>query len=285
VKRIAWVLVALFLLAVHAVYTYRHLPGELLLRVADGARLSFAQALPDLFRARLVFVGELHDQPSHHAAQLRLVRAFHEADRPVAVGLEMFRAESQPTLDRWVRGTLSLEEFLPAYYDNWNFPWVYYRDLFLYAREHGIPLVGLNVPEETVRQVARGGFESLTPEQVGQLPPIRCEVDPTYEDFIRRALGMHSPGGRAFLNFCEAQLVWDTAMAVNLVRFLEDNPEHTVVVVAGSGHAWKRGIPEQVARIRQISTRVLVPRIPRRLEPTTISPADTDYLWEGLELE
>jgi len=285
VKRIAWILLALFLLAVHALYTLRHLPGESLLRIADGERLSFHEVVPDLFQAQLVFVGELHDQPAHHAAQLRVIRAFHEADRPVAVGLEMFRAESQPALDRWAQGALALEEFLPIYYENWNFPWVYYRDILLYAREHGIPLVGLNVPEATVRQVARGGFASLTPEQVGELPPIRCEVDAPYEDFIRRAMGMHAPQGRAFLNFCEAQLVWDTAMAVNLVQFLEENPEHAVVVVAGSGHAWKRGIPDQVRRIRTVATRVIVPRIPRRLERTTIGPGDADYLWEGLALE
>jgi len=276
---------ALFLLAAHALYTLLHLPGESLVRVADRARLSLEQVAPDLLGARLVFVGELHDQPSHHAAQLRVVRTFHEADRPVAVGLEMFRSESQPALDRWVRGSLALEEFLPIYDDNWNFPWALYRDLFLYAREHGIPLVGLNLPLATVRQVARGGFASLSPEQVGELPPVRCEVDAAYEDFIRRAMGMHAPGGRRFLNFCEAQLVWDTAMAVNLLRFLESRPEYAVVVLAGSGHAWKRGIPEQVRRIREVETRVIVPRIPRRLERTSIGTGDADYFWEGLPLE
>jgi uncharacterized iron-regulated protein len=188
-------------------------------------------------------------------------------------------------LDHWVRGALTLEEFLPVYYGNWNFPWEYYRDIFLYAREHGIPLVGLNVPEETVRQVARRGFASLTPAQVGELPPIQCDVDPTYEDFIRRAMGLHAPRDRAFLNFCEAQLVWDTAMAVHLVRFLAANPEHTVVVVAGSGHAWRRGIPEQVRRLRDVAARVILPQIPRRLERASLGPDDADYLWEGLDLE
>ena len=284
-KRASWVLLALLFLAVHVVYTGRHTSEERLVRIADGAELSLAKVVSDLFRARFVFVGELHDQPAHHAAQLRVLQAFHEADQPVAVGLEMFRAESQPVLDRWSAGALALEEFLPVYYKNWSLPWEFYREIFLYAREHAIPLVGLNVPQATVQQVAREGFASLTAEQVGELPPIRCEVSPTYEDFIRRAMGMHASRGRAFQNFCEAQLVWDTAMAVNLLKYLDANPEHAVVVVAGSGHAWKRGIPDQVRRIREVPMRVIVPQIPRRLDRSSIGPDDADYLWEGLALE
>ena len=72
---------------------------------------------------------------------------------------------------------------------------------------------------------------------------------------------------------------------MHLVQLLEENPTFSVVVVAGSGHAWKRGIPEQVARIREVAMKIIVPRIPRRLERTTIEPDDADYLWEGLRLE
>jgi uncharacterized iron-regulated protein len=275
----------LAIIGFHAVYTVsalRRAPDEQLLRVKDGARLTLDQVLDDLSAARLIFVGELHDQFSHHEAQLRVVQAFHEAGRPVAMAMEMFRAETQPALDLWVAGQMSLEAFLGVYYDNWDFPWVYYGEILMYAREHGIPLVGLNISQEVVRQVARQGFASLTPEQLGELPPVRCRVDAAYEDFIRRALGMHEQDGRTFVNFCEAQLVWDTAMAVRLVEFVTEHPDPAVVVIAGSGHAWKRGIPEQVAQITSVATRVIVPEIPERLERATVTPEDTDYLWLDL---
>jgi uncharacterized iron-regulated protein len=194
----------------------------------------------------------------------------------------MFRAESQPALNQWVAGQMGLETFLGIYYDNWSFPWFYYQGILEYARDHGIPLVGLNVPRDLIRQVARNGFASLTPEQLGELPVVRCEVDASYESFIRQALGKHGEHGRTFLNFCEAQLVWDTAMAVHLKAFLDENPDHTVVVIAGSGHAWKRGIPEQVAQLGPTPTRVIVPEIPERLERASVSTNDADYLWMGL---
>ena len=283
-RKYAAFLAAFAFLAFHVYQTPWLEHGDRLLRVADEVALPLEDALPDLFAARVVFVGELHDQSAHHAAQLRVLRAFHEADRPVALGLEMFRSENQRALDRWVAGEVSLEEFVEVYYDNWSAPWPLYAPLLLYAREHGIPTLGLNLGEEVVRQVARGGFASLSPEQVGELPAVRCDVDAEYEGFIRRALGMHGRAGRTFTNFCEAQLLWDTAMAARVLGFLDESPDHAMVVLAGSGHAWKRGIPDQISRIRPIPLRVIVPEIPGRLHRSSVTPADADYLWLGLRL-
>lgn len=272
------------LLLVHAFLTPPLEAPDRLLRVADGALLTFDEFVPELFEARAIFVGELHDQRSHHQAQLRVIRSLHEADRPTAVALEMFRADAQESLDLWVGGILPQSEFLRVYYDNWSAPWVSYAPILLYAREHKIPLLGLNVTADTVRDVARGGFASLSAAQRERLPPVTCEVDDAYEDFIRRAMGMHGQRGRSFVNFCEAQLLWDTVMAVNLARFLEAEPQVAVVVLAGSGHAWKRGIPARLAERSDASWVSIVPEIPERVESGTVTREDADYLWMGLPL-
>ncbi|MDF1551417.1 MAG: ChaN family lipoprotein [Deferrisomatales bacterium] len=278
----------LALLAIHAAITWRRLPApgpERLLRVSDGRELALDEALPALAAARLLFLGEFHDQPAHHRAQLAVIRALHEAGHPVAVGMEMFRADDQQALDRWVEGTLPLEEFLSVYYANWNFPWALYSDMLLYAREHRIPLVGLNLSPELVQQVARRGFGSLGPEQLQQVPTVQCVVDEEYEAFIRRAMGMHGTGGPAFTNFCEAQLLWDTVMAIHLLAYLDENPGMTVAVVAGRGHAWKGGIPARVSQRSAVPMQVLVPKLPDAFQQVEVRPEDADYFWLGLELE
>ena len=144
-------------------------------------------------------------------------------------------------------------------------------------------MIGLNVPSGITRQVAREGFASLTKKQRGDLPMVTCRVDPEYMAFIRRSLGMHGHGGMDFTKFCEAQLVWDTAMAWSLLRFLDKNPQSTVVVIAGSGHSWKRGIPTQIRSRSKVEYRVILPEIPGRAdrEHTTIDEAD--YVWLGLK--
>ena len=257
--------------------------SERILRVADGKVLSLPEIVEDLIQARLVFVGEFHTYQSHHHAQLETIRALKQADVSVAIGLEMFRRDSQPDLDRWVKGDLSEKEFEKIYYKNWNYPWPLYKDIFLYARKHKIPLVGLNVPPEVTKQVAREGFDSLTPEQRGDLPMVSCRVDPEYMAFIRRSLAMHGHGGLNFTRFCEAQLVWDTAMAWSLLGFLEKNPDATVVVIAGSGHSWKRGIPAQVSSRADVPLKVILPEISGRVDREHTTLNEADYVWLGLK--
>ena len=252
-------------------------------QVNDGKVKSLPEVVNDLIQARLVFVGELHTYQSHHDAQLKVIRALKQAGASVVIGLEMFKRNSQSDLDRWVEGELSERDFQKIYLKNWGYPYPLYRDIFLHARDKKIPMIGLNVPSGITRQVAREGFASLTKKQRGDLPMVTCRVDPEYMAFIRRSLGMHGHGGMDFTKFCEAQLVWDTAMAWSLLRFLDKNPQSTVVVIAGSGHSWKRGIPSQIRSRSKVEYRVILPEIPGRAdrEHTTIDEAD--YVWLGLK--
>lgn len=275
-RRLAALLVISLLLGAAAVSSGSQ-PRKVL-RVNDGKVISFDQMVADLKNVSVVFVGEVHDDAGHHAAQLSIIKAFHKTDRPTAVGLEMFRAESQHALNSWVQGKLPLEKFLVSYYDNWRMPWPLYSDIFLYAREHQLPLKGLNIPEGISRKIALGGFESLTAEDKKQLPPgISCNVDPKYMEFIRQAYAGHAAHtGKEFVNFCEAQMVWDKAMAYHMMGYLRKNPDTTMVVLAGVGHAWRRGISEQLDN--GITSRVVLPLIPEQVERGKVTTADADYV-------
>src|SRR5512135_192781 len=184
-------------------------PIQRVLRVSDGKVITFDEMLDDLKKASIVYVGEVHDIPAHHLNQLEIISALHEADRPMAIGLEMFRAENQKALDLWVKGKMPLDRFLPVYYNNWTMPWPLYSDIFLYAREHELDTLGLNIPDAISKKISEKGFGSLTAAEKKQLPPgISCNVDPTYMEFIRRAYAGHSHrDDKGFVNFCEAQMV------------------------------------------------------------------------------
>lgn len=240
--------------------------------------LSGAAAMEPLQAARLILVGEHHTEPSHHMAQLTVIRHLNEAGVQVSIGLEMFRKDQQAALDRWVAGDLSEADFEPIYLDNWNFPWPLYRDIFIYARDHHIPMVGLNVSREITRQVAYHGFNSLSAEQRDELDGVTCNVTREYRDFIRNAFGAHGHGNMDFIHFCEAQLVWDTAMAINALSHLDRHPDRTMVLLAGSGHARKMGIPHQVGSRSASPWTVLLPLTPGRFDPDTLTSADADFI-------
>ncbi len=254
-------------------------PDSKVLRVRDGKVITLTQMIDEVKKADFVFVGEIHDMMEHHENELAIIRSLHEANSPISVGLEMFRADSQGSLDFWVKRKLSLDQFLPVYYDNWREPWPLYRAIFQYAREHEIPLVGLNIPDRIAAKVARQGFASLTEDERAQLPSgVSCNVDPTYMEFIQRAYAGHGMHGRGFVHFCEAQMVWDKSMAWHLITYLKKYPHRPVVVLAGVGHAWKRGIPEQVGEDSKYTSRVILPLIPDQIDRETVTTNDADYV-------
>jgi uncharacterized iron-regulated protein len=253
--------------------------AENVLRVRDGKVITFNQMIEEVKKANIVFFGEIHDSIEHHEAELAVIRALHESDTPMSIGLEMFRSDSQDALDSWVRGKSSLDQFLLAYDDNWRMPWSFYSQIFWYSRDHEIPLIGLNIPDEIAKKVARQGFASLTEEEKKRLPTgISCNVDGTYMEFIRRAYTDHSLQERKFVNFCEAQMVWDKSMARHLMEYLKKNRGRTAVVLAGVGHAWKRGMPEQVAMQSKYTYRVILPLVPGQIEKKTVTTKDADYV-------
>lgn len=249
-------------------------------RLSDRKIISFEQMISDLKKADLVFAGETHDNETHHRIQLEIIKTLVKSGIPLAAGFEMFTAESQNDLNEWEAGTLPLDRFLRIYYKNWGFPWPLYRDILLYVKDNKIPAIALNLPPEIPQKVASSGFSSLTKEEREKLPPeTGCVVDERYMKFIRRAYAMHGHRDKRFLYFCEAQLLWDGVMARNLVKFVKKNPGRTVVVLAGNGHAWKRGIPEEISGLSsKINCRVVLPYIRGYIDPKDISIEDADYI-------
>ncbi len=140
-------------------------------------------------------------------------------------------------------------------------------------------MIGLNVPEAITKKVSREGFSSLTDDELKQLPPgISCDVDREYMDYIRKAYRIHAAVDSSFVHFCEAQMIWDKTMAWNLAEFLKKNPKKTVVVLAGIGHSWKRGIPEQLGKLSGLSFKVILPEVPEHVTRLTILSQDADYV-------
>ena len=275
-------IVALGIVLLFGCVTISHAAEMRLFDLAKKKKTKLAEALPGLQGKKIVLVGEQHDRKGHHAAQLEIIKSLHRSGAPVSIGLEMFRTSNQDALDQWVNGRRSEKEFQKVFYDNWGFSWSLYSMIFGFAREAKIPIVGLNVPRAVTQQVARGGFRSLSEEQRANLPFVECRVDPEYMDFIQRAYGAHGHGQMNFTNFCEAQLVWDKAMAVHALRYVKKNPDRTFVLLAGIGHAWKKGIPEWIKESSSLTYAVLLPEIPENLEKDTITLEDADYLMLGI---
>ncbi len=246
--------------------------------VRQKRQVALGEIMDDLKKDRFILVGEHHSDEWHHLAQLMVIKALHDSGVGVAVGMEMFRQDAQRDLDRWVAGELNEAAFQRVYYENWGLPWPLYSMIFHYVRENRIPLVGLNVPREITQQVAREGFESLTNAQKGKLPDVTCRVNRQYMDYIRRAYGAHAHGHMNFTYFCEAQLVWDKAMAIHALDHIRQDPDRIMVLLTGIGHAWKWAIPTQIRERSALPLAVMVPEVSGSVAPATVSVEDADYI-------
>ncbi|HKJ29329.1 MAG: ChaN family lipoprotein [Desulfuromonadales bacterium] len=273
-KLILFVFVAVFTLFL-PVTTQAH---PHIIEATEKTEISPEALLEDLRSAQVIFLGEFHDHAGHHRAQLTIIDALDDDERPLAIGLEMFRKDSQETLNRWTANDLPFLEFLSVYEDNWSM-WEVYREIFMHARNEEVKMLGLNIPRSITNKVLLNGFKALPEEERQMLGNVQCVVTPVYGDYIRQAMGGYVGHGDQFLHFCEAQLLWDTMMARNLVDFLQENPEYRVVVLAGSGHAWKFGIPTQMLEQAEISYRVLLPEVVSRVDRQSVTREITDYLW------
>jgi uncharacterized iron-regulated protein len=240
--------------------------------VVDLSTLSGLETLIDaLTEKRVVFVGESHDRYEHHLNQLAIIRGLHERGKDLAIGMEFFQQPFQPALDAFVAGEISEKEMLRRtdYFERWRYDYRLYRPIVRFAREHGIPIIALNLEEEVTRKVGDGGIESLTEEERARIPAKIDRDDEAYRARVKAVFEHHPKASDSeFENFLSVQLLWDEGMAERAAEYLETNPQKSMVILAGSGHLeYGQGIPKRLLRRLPVESAVLLNGSDREPDP------------------
>jgi uncharacterized iron-regulated protein len=213
-----------------------------------------ADPLAPLRQAGVVYLGETHDSPADHSAQLSIIEQLYAENPDLAIGMEMFQRPFQPVIDRYLAGEISEAELVTQteYEARWGFPWEFYAPILRFAKANQIPVLALNTPREITRQVSRQGLESLEGDDFRYIPPLTAidTSNSAYREFVAAAFGAHSGHGNFnFDNFFAAQVLWDETMAETIAEFKQNHSDTQVVVLAGKGHVmYGYGIPDRVAR-------------------------------------
>lgn len=253
------------------------------MRVQDREPIPVETMLGELKDTRVVFIGELHDTPSHHRLQLDVIKAKLAAGKRVAIGMEMFETETQPALDDWSAGKVPESSFKRLYEWSWrNMPWGLYRDILIFARDNKLPVIALNAPRNLVQQVSHQGLASLSEQELRKLPPdVATEIGNDYFQLIASQYPGHGTKGNSFRNICEAQMLRNRVMARTIADYVGLHPETAMIVIAGGGHARRQGgVPAELAA--GIENKVVLPTMPF-LTQKSVSIKDGDYLMEELD--
>ncbi|WP_353116685.1 ChaN family lipoprotein [Nitratidesulfovibrio sp.] len=152
------------------------LPDGTLVTVSKAGEirtLDPADAARQALRHDYILLGESHTSACDHRAQAAFITALlAEGARP-AIGLEMVPRDGQPALDEFSRGATPLDKLSDAldWPKTWGYDFELYKPVFVVADWARLPVHGLNVPQRVVRQVSRGGLESVAEADRVWLPP------------------------------------------------------------------------------------------------------------------
>lgn len=259
---------------------------------STGQALSPDELAARLDGVRVLFVGESHTSVEFHAVQLSVMKALAKRGRHVMLGLEMFPYTEQASLDKWNAGSVEESRFVDEsrWYRMWGYHWNYYRDIFLAAREHKIPIHAVNTPREVVSAVRKKGFKELTPEEAAHIPS-RIDTDNAehlrlFKAYFTGDDAMHtaSMGDDMWNAMFRAQCTWDATMGYNAVQALKTHgkPDSIMVVLIGSGHVSYGLGAERQARLwfdGKMASLIPVPVEDDKGEKPVVRASYADYLW------
>jgi uncharacterized iron-regulated protein len=256
--------------------TGQHFAAGDIIEAKSGQAIGFDRLVEDLKTVEIVYVGERHPDSAHHQIQLKIIQALAENPSMLAIGMEMFDHTYQPVLDRWSAGDLDQEHFLKLvhWYANWRYDFGLYQPILDYVRQHGLRLIGLNIPFSIPPKIAIGGIDSLSPEDKSHLPKHIDTSDPAHRAYVEAIFKLHSiKGRRDFESFYAAQCVWEDAMAETIANHLDQGK---MVVLAGNGHIIRKfGIPQRAFSRNGKAFRTIY--LAEASEPVELAYAD--YIW------
>ena len=106
----------------------------------------------------IVYFGDYHPLDASQKLALDLLAELKARGVKVVLALEMLYEYQQETLDRWMKGAMSEEEFLEAidYRSEWGFSWESYRRFFEAAKDPFVPIFGIDYePRDQLRFIRR----------------------------------------------------------------------------------------------------------------------------------
>lgn len=260
-------------------------------RVYDTQRKTFADfesMLADLAGADVVFVGEQHDDANTHALEVAVIEGLLRRHAAVSVGMEMFERDVQGTVDQYVRGASTEEQFLAA-----SRPWpryaTDYRSIVELARARHLPVIASNLPRRIATEISKNGLpalDALGPDRALAAHDLQCAASGEYYARFIEQMGGHPPSGDANAGdaqakndrFYLAQCAKDETMAESVADALRGatGPRTTLVHFNGAFHSDYGGGAAERTRRRLPGRRIAVISVVPVDDLDTLAPGDED---------
>jgi len=222
-----------------------------------GRTLTLKQLAQEIKNNQVIYIGENHDNSSHHLVQLYIIKNLYNQNKRIAIGMEMFQSKFQNTVNDYIFGNMSEQQFLDKteYNKRWGYDYSLYKPIIDFAKTNNIPIIALNIESEVIKDISKKGISKLHASDLNKLPKHIDFTNNKYRKFLYEIFKDHpNQNKKSFEKFYSIQLVWDEYMAEKIDSFLKDNEKYQIVVLAGNGHiVHGYGIPQRLFKRNKIA--------------------------------
>lgn len=247
----------------------------------NGTIITEPELVAALMQAQIVVLGEVHDNPVHHARQARLVRQL----RPQGIAFEMVPAASEEGIQVFLAQGGARGAIGPAIgWSKLGWPdWKIYAPIFEAAP--GAYVAGGGALRSELRMASEGGAASVYGAGAGALGldrPLEPAVQVEIEDEMIAAHCNKLPRSAA-VGMVEAQRLRDARFAAATRRAFSKGGGGRAVLITGNGHARDdRGVPAYL-RLTEPGLKVLsvgMIELERGADPGSAAHGlPFDYIW------
>ncbi len=118
-----------------------------------------------LAQSRIILMGDFHASQQSQKSHLRVLRELQKRQIPIVLGLECFETKHQELINQYLVDEISEKTLLKetGWKQRWGFPWEHYEPIFKFAKNHFIPIYGLNLKhnDKSVSLKKRDEFAAL----------------------------------------------------------------------------------------------------------------------------
>ncbi len=197
-----------------------------------------------LLDAGFVLLGEVHDNPDHHALQRRVIQQLVARGRRSAVVFEMLERDQQAVIERTLaqdsKSADRLGKVTRMSARGW--PWPLYKPLIETVMALGLPIAGADLSRATVDRIVTEHLSVLGTGRMRRLAldvPLAARGEEIMRADIVAAHCGYAPHSRLD-GMVAAQRARDATFADTLLaqNLVEDNDDDTdgAILIAGNGH-------------------------------------------------
>lgn len=218
------------------------------MRTSDCKAVSLEDMAKQLAEFDVVLVGEQHDDPETHTAELVILQRLHKRiGSRLVLGLEMFERDNQADVAKYAAGETDETTFRKAVrlWSNYNND---YRPMVEYARANKLAVVGTNAPASIVRKVGKDGlsatFAALTDDEKRNVAAFVLAPDDGGDPYRKRFAAVMGSGmghdgkpmsAERMRHIYEAQCLRDDTMAESIAQMVAQG--RAVLHINGSFHS------------------------------------------------